>query len=190
MSTAVDTILNVGDNQEIPDMGQLMSASAREAGINFTVNTTPQGDFYDRLLVPAASGEDSTDVPCFNSTTSSESSTGVTGRRPIVFLTSGMQSGAIWNGSSYQNAEYDALVTAIPRVRRCRCAEGGDRQDPEALVGGSSGLVPELHRPPRGPRATGAGRLENCARPGPPCGALRWSDSSNQHVDALGWGHN
>jgi len=104
---SIDTVINVGDNQEIPDMAQLMSASAREAGINFTVNTTPQADFYSDSWCPE-SGEG--EVFCYNS---DEFGIVDWGHRPTpdVFLTSALQSGTIWNASAYQNTTYDALVT-------------------------------------------------------------------------------
>ncbi len=105
---SLSTVCNVGDNQEIPDMAQLMASSAREAGIEVTVETTPQGSFYSDSWCPeSGDGEPS----CFNS---DEFGIVDWGHRPTpdVFLTSALQTGAVWNGSVYASSDYDKLVTA------------------------------------------------------------------------------
>jgi len=101
------TVCNVGDNQEIPQMAQLMASMARAAGINITVETTPQANFYSDSWCPD-SGEG--ELTCFNS---DEFGIVDWGNRPTpdVFLTSALQSDAVWNASVYANDEYDKLVT-------------------------------------------------------------------------------
>ncbi|MGI9623472.1 MAG: hypothetical protein ACR2PK_11595, partial [Acidimicrobiales bacterium] len=102
----LSAVINCGDVQEVPDLAALMQQDARDAGFDLSINVIPQATFYDDSWCPNIDDE----TPC-----SESDEFGIVdwGHRPTpdVWLTSALQTNAVWNASVYQDAEYDQLVT-------------------------------------------------------------------------------
>ncbi len=102
---SVATDLHFGDVQEVPDLAQLIAQDASDAGFDVTAQLNNQGTFYADSWCPNGDGPQ----PCSDS-----SDFGIVdwGHRPVpdVFLTSALQSNAVWNASAYADADYGALV--------------------------------------------------------------------------------
>jgi peptide/nickel transport system substrate-binding protein len=104
----LSSVINCGEVQEVPDLAALMQQDARDAGFDLSINVIPQATFYDDSWCPPG---DEGETPCLNS---DEFGIVDWGHRPTpdVWLTSALQTDAVWNASVYADAEYDALVTA------------------------------------------------------------------------------
>ena len=103
---SVSADIHFGDVQEVPDLAQLMSQDAADAGFNLTTALNSQGTFYDDSWCPNLGEQPACPE-------SSEFGIVDWGHRPVpdVFLTSALQSGAVWNASNYADEGYDQLVT-------------------------------------------------------------------------------
>ena len=90
--------------QEIPDYAQIIQSSAKEAGIDVSLEFLTSGDYYG-----APAGTDyQTNTPWLNR------SAVITdyGHRaiPNVFLVSAFASGGVWNQSHYANPKFDSAM--------------------------------------------------------------------------------
>ncbi len=105
-SEGVSSELNFGNIQEVPDLADLIKQDSGEAGFDITARVHPQDTFYSDSWCPNGDGPQ----PC-----SESSEFGIVdyGHRPVpdVYLTSALQSNAVWNSSAYADSDYDALVT-------------------------------------------------------------------------------
>ena len=108
--TELTTTFATETQNEMPDLSNLIAAQLREIGI--TVNVDPQdgSTFFGDSWCPGPSDTDDT-LPCDGS---AEIGLVGWGHRPVpnVFLTSGFQTGAVWNAANYAASDYDEAVNA------------------------------------------------------------------------------
>ncbi len=106
---SVSAEINTGDIGEIPQMAAIIAQTAAEAGFNLTVREQSNSTFYGDAWCPGPAEGDET-LPCNNS-----ASIGIVdwGHRPVpdIYLTSGFQTGGVWNAANYNSADYDAAVS-------------------------------------------------------------------------------
>lgn len=99
--------LHCGDLQEIPDLADMIKASAAQAGFDLDLEVEASLDaFYDTRWCPPDG-----DPPC-----SEAAELGIVdyGHRPVpdTYLNASLSSGGVWNSSNYENPEYDAAIRA------------------------------------------------------------------------------
>jgi peptide/nickel transport system substrate-binding protein len=103
--------LHAAELQEIPQLAQLIQASAAEAGINLELDIEGLDTFYSAQWCPA----EPADPPC-----SGAPELGIVdyGHRPTpdVFLNAALKTNGVWNSSQYSNTALDEGFTAFQQA--------------------------------------------------------------------------
>ncbi|MGI9028408.1 MAG: ABC transporter substrate-binding protein [Ilumatobacteraceae bacterium] len=107
--------------QEIPQLAELVSANAAEAGITLELSVEPSDTFYGASWCPA----EPADPPC-----SGAADIGIVdyGHRPVpdIYLNAALKGGGVWNSSQYMSdtfdtafSEYQAAVGVEAQIAAC-----------------------------------------------------------------------
>lgn len=93
---------------EMPDLTALVAQQLSAIGMTVNVDVQDASTFFGDAWCPGPSDTDDT-LPCDGS---NEIGHVGWGHRPVpnIYLTSGFQTGAVWNAANYANSEYDEAV--------------------------------------------------------------------------------
>jgi len=111
----LESVLQVGNLQEIPEMAAIVEQNCAEAGIKLSVGVTDNSDFYGEYWCAGASygSQPETGGPGRPCGASAEIGIVDYGHRPTpdVYFGRALETDGDWNSSNYTSAEFDRLFT-------------------------------------------------------------------------------